>query len=228
MTELLCVVDAHWSGRRAPNLPALEQREGLIIGGDLTHFKGREVAAGWLDALTASQGGAPPTFMVCGNCDLPEIEELLRERNLDLDRRLRWFRGVRLLGLSGALPFGGCPYERTEDEFGHAADELLAAAAAEPPGPTVLVSHQPPHGTNCDLTRGRHVGSHAVRDLIVRLQPDVTICGHIHEAAAVDAIGRTQIVNPGPWAAGGWVRLGLSSGRVTAAEVALAGSPPAP
>jgi hypothetical protein len=29
-------------------------------------------------------------------------------------------------------------------------------------------------------------------------QPDVVICGHIHEAAGVDTIGRSRMVNCGP------------------------------
>jgi Icc-related predicted phosphoesterase len=45
---------------------------------------------------------------------------------------------------------------------------------------------------------GTHVGSKSVRDFIEREQPDVVICGHIHEARGQDAIGRSKIVNCGP------------------------------
>ena len=47
-----------------------------------------------------------------------------------------------------------------------------------------------------------NVGSVVVRRIIDREQPDLVLCGHIHEARAVDKIGRTRIANPGPVAAG--------------------------
>ena len=42
-----------------------------------------------------------------------------------------------------------------------------------------------------------HVGCKAVRTLIERVQPLAGLHGHIHEAKAIDKIGRTQIFNPG-------------------------------
>jgi Icc-related predicted phosphoesterase len=46
---------------------------------------------------------------------------------------------------------------------------------------------------------GRHVGSHAVRAFIEKYQPLACITGHIHEGIGIDKIGRTQIINPGPF-----------------------------
>ena len=36
----------------------------------------------------------------------------------------------------------------------------------------------------------------------LREQPDVVLCGHIHESRAVDRIGPSQVANPGPVSAG--------------------------
>jgi Icc-related predicted phosphoesterase len=67
----------------------------------------------------------------------------------------------------------------------------------------VLCPHAPPHGTNCDrLGSGAHVGSAALRQLIEREQPDLVLCGHIHESRGEDLIAATRVVNPGPVAAG--------------------------
>lgn len=52
------------------------------------------------------------------------------------------------------------------------------------------------------LRSGEHVGSAVLRAFIEREQPDLVLCGHIHESRGLDVIGRTQIVNPGPTAAG--------------------------
>jgi Icc-related predicted phosphoesterase len=42
-----------------------------------------------------------------------------------------------------------------------------------------------------------HVGSTAIRAAIERVQPLVSIHGHIHESRGVDHIGRTTCLNPG-------------------------------
>lgn len=149
---------------------------------------------------------------VCGNCDLPEVEEALAEAGVALDRRAVAWRGATLLGLSAGLPFGGCPYERSEEDFAAACGELFDAAARVEgeDGPTILLSHQPPYGTRCDRARGRHVGSRAVRAAIEEHQPDLVICGHIHEAVGRDTIGCSVVVNPGPWFRGGAARFSIA------------------
>jgi Icc-related predicted phosphoesterase len=68
---------------------------------------------------------------------------------------------------------------------------------------TVFCPHAPPAGTACDrLAGGEHVGSTVIRAFVEREQPDIVLCGHIHESRGIDAIGRSRIVNPGPVAAG--------------------------
>lgn len=153
---------------------------------------------------------------VCGNCDLPEIEEVLAEAGVALDRRAVSWGGATLLGLSAGLPFGGCPYERSEEDFAAACAELFAAAprAGGDGGPTILLSHQPPYGTRCDRARGRHVGSRAVRSAVEEHQPDLVICGHIHESAGQDTLGRSVVVNPGPWFRGGAARFRIAGGEI--------------
>ena len=67
----------------------------------------------------------------------------------------------------------------------------------------ILCPHAPPLGTACDRLRsGAHVGSAALRRLIEEEQPDLVLCGHIHESRGEDAIGVSRIVNPGPVTSG--------------------------
>ena len=48
-------------------------------------------------------------------------------------------------------------------------------------------------------SRGKHVGSLAVRDAVLRLRPLLVVCGHIHECAGQKAIlGSSPIINAGP------------------------------
>jgi Icc-related predicted phosphoesterase len=67
----------------------------------------------------------------------------------------------------------------------------------------IFCPHAPPQGTACDrLSSGEHVGSAVVRAFVEREQPDLVLCGHIHESRGLDELGRSRIVNPGPVAAG--------------------------
>jgi Icc-related predicted phosphoesterase len=205
------LVDLHWSGRAPLRLPDLDGVDLVLLGGDLTNFRGKDEARAIVEAVRAR---CPSVLAVCGNTDLPGIEDYLRAEEIDLDRRSRVVGGVAFAGISGGLPFGGTPYERTEADFAAAAEQALSAAAQETARPLVLVSHQPPRDTRCDLTRGGHVGSTAIRAAILRHQPDLVLCGHIHESAASDLLGRSRIVNPGPWFQGGVLRFSVGDGRI--------------
>ena len=192
--RVLFLVDLHWTEKRALELPSMDDVDLVLLGGDLTNFRGIETARTIVNAIRDS---GPQVLSVCGNCDKPEIEEFLRQEEIDLDRRCRSFEGTSVLGISAGLPFGDLPYERTEDEFREAAE--AAFSDRNKPGTTILVSHQPPFGTQCDRVGGQPVGSQSIRESIEKHQPDLVFSGHIHESVAVDRLGPTKLVNPGPW-----------------------------
>lgn len=194
--RVLGVVDLHWSGKRPPRLPDPFGFDLVLLAGDLTNCLGPKHARRIVEPLRDS---GVPVLAVCGNCDQRSVEDYFREIDIDLDRRVRVIDGVRFLGLSGGLPFGDLPYERTEEDYERVAAEVFERAAAVEGKPTILVSHQPPHGTACDLARGRHVGSKSLRAAVERHRPDFVFSGHIHEAIGQDTIGSTRLVNPGPW-----------------------------
>jgi Icc-related predicted phosphoesterase len=82
------------------------------------------------------------------------------------------------------------------------AEELAALATQSDPARTVYVCHAPPHDTPLDQSRGRHLGSVAVREFAERRAPPLTLHGHIHEAPATSGryaarIGATWSANPG-------------------------------
>jgi Icc-related predicted phosphoesterase len=48
-------------------------------------------------------------------------------------------------------------------------------------------------------SRGRSLGSVAVRDAVLRLGPRLVVCGHIHASGGRQArLGRPPVVNAGP------------------------------
>lgn len=221
-TRVLGLVDLHWDGQRPLRWPDFQDVDLVVLAGDLVNFQGRDTAARLLDSLDEACG--LPVLAVCGNCDLPEVEQELRERDIDLDRRARRFGGARFVGVSGGLPFGRCPYERTEGEYRRALAEAWSSLDElddpENGGPVVLVSHQPPSRTVCDLARGLHVGSDAVRESVEERQPSLVFGGHIHEAVGVDRIGRSLVVNPGPWFRAGVLRFRIDGDSILLEEPA--------
>lgn len=100
----------------------------------------------------------------------------------------------------------------------------LEALVAKVPDPArcVFSLHAPPYNTKIDLAPrldanfrmqsglGQspfvHVGSTAVRTIIERCQPLVSVHGHIHESAGKDKIGKTECYNPGSEYAQGVLR----------------------
>ena len=67
----------------------------------------------------------------------------------------------------------------------------------------MVLSHPPSHGGTLDRTSMlQHVGSTALRRFIDQTQPELVICGHIHESRGVEKLGQTTAVNCGPAAAG--------------------------
>jgi Icc-related predicted phosphoesterase len=75
----------------------------------------------------------------------------------------------------------------------------------------ILVSHCPPAKTKCDMAGGRHIGSLPVREYIEREDPAVVLSGHAHESRAIDRLGGTTVVNPGPLMEGKYAVLNLGA-----------------
>jgi Icc-related predicted phosphoesterase len=171
----------------------------LVVGGDITTAGSPDDAE---QAIERWRNLAPTLLAVAGNMDSPAIDARLVDLGTSVDGRGVVLDDVGIAGASAA-PHSPLhtPYEVPDEEFTRKA----AAGLAELAGCRVriLCPHAPPHGTACDRVRsGEHVGSRALRALIEREQPDLVLCGHIHEARAVDRIARSQIVNPGPVSAG--------------------------
>jgi Icc-related predicted phosphoesterase len=169
--------------------------DALVVGGDITTGGTPEDAA---RAIERWRQLAPILLAVAGNMDSREIDARLVELEVSIDGRGVVLGDVGIAGASASphTPLH-TPHEVPDEEFGLKA----AAGLAEIAGCRVriLCPHAPPHGTACDRIRsGAHVGSPALRDLIEREQPDLVLCGHIHEARGEDTIGDTRVVNPGP------------------------------
>lgn len=176
----------------------------LILSGDLTNFGGRNDAA---KVLTAARSYCPAVLALPGNLDRPDVIDFLRTEQVSLHGESRKIDHLGIFGCGGSnvTPFH-TPLEYQDHELG----AVLAQAYAEVVDAPVqlMVCHTPPYATRLDrLATGTPVGSQSVRDFIARHQPQVCISGHIHESPGIDMIGRTTILNAGPFSAGGYIVL---------------------
>jgi Icc-related predicted phosphoesterase len=150
-----------------------------------------------IDALSALD---TPTVLVPGNAETEdEIAEQLSATGWAEDVHVLHGDGVTIdgvpfYGLGGGVPitpFGPWSYDFTEE----AARDLLA----ECPEGAVLVSHSPPKNAVDRDSKGKSLGSTAVRTVIEDKEPVLTVCGHIHGSWGETAtIGPTTVVNAGP------------------------------
>ncbi len=105
----------------------------------------------------------------------------------------------RYVGLGAVSPEEGLrtvPVSEQEARYSTISGDLEKLAELSDPARTIYLFHAPPHETCLDMLDNhgkfidhapadRHVGSIAIRRFIEKLQPLVTLHGHIHESARV-------------------------------------------
>jgi hypothetical protein len=207
-TRIAYVVDVHDRFDAVPQaLAATGPVDVLVVGGDITTFGTPDDAE---RAIELWRSLSPRLLAVAGNMDSPAIDERLVGLGVSVDGRGVALGDVGIAGVSAA-PMSPLhtPYEIPDDELARRAEAGLAEV--KDCRVRILCPHAPPHGTACDRLRsGEHVGSAALRAVVEREQPDVVLCGHIHESRAVDRLGPTQVVNPGPVSAGHYALVEVS------------------
>jgi uncharacterized protein len=152
-------------------------------------------------------------YVIPGNDDEPSIDAALEsEYVINPDNDVVDVGGLQLLSCSWVNP---TPWHTPREESEEALSARLQGLAERlEPGRTAIFNlHCPPHDSTLDsapeLTADLEVviegseprivpvGSTAVRALIERHQPVLSLHGHIHESKGVAHIGRTTCVNPG-------------------------------
>lgn len=186
----------------------------IILSGDLTNFGGSADAA---KVVNAARTYCPAVLALPGNLDQPEVIDFLRAEQIALHGESRRWGELGLFGCGGSnlTPFH-TPLEYQDEELGAILEQAYTGVTDAPL--RLMVCHTPPHATTVDrLTTGTPVGSPAVRQFIAEHQPHLCITGHIHESPGVDFIGRTKILNAGPFAAGGYIVVQQEHGELHAA-----------
>ncbi len=178
----------------------------------------RERLERWIEYAKQKLAGTPVQIVTTpGNDDPPAVDEVIRERGED---RVLLMEGELFeisprhqminSGYSNPTPWH-TPREFPED-FIRQHIEAMAERLAEP-GTAIFNIHVPPYDSGIDLapllddqlavrtSMGAQlkgpVGSTAVRELLERYQPLLSLHGHVHESGGTTRIGRTVAINPG-------------------------------
>ena len=174
-------------------------------------------------------------YFMPGNDDLDSIDETLAEfkhvRNPDM-QHFELEGGYELVGNSNAnMTPWACARDIEEEDLKNKLDIL--AGMIQNPERTIAVLHVPPYGSSLDacpeldenlkiITQGGQVvmksaGSTAVKEFIEKVQPMLTLHGHIHESPGHVRSGRTLSINAGSEYAEGIMKaaiINLENGRV--------------
>jgi Icc-related predicted phosphoesterase len=207
--KILAFTDIHGSYKKVEEIIKLEHAQVVLIGGDLTNvgtIKEAEIA------ISQFQSVSKNLLAVTGNMDLPRHDDLFSQMGISLNGNGVIINGVGFFGAS-ASPFSPLhtPNEISEETI----LKMLKQGYQYIKGAKIkiMVSHAPPYGSKVDITHsGIHVGSTAVREFIEDEQPDVVICGHIHEARGQDVLGKTKIVNCGQAGKGYYASIEMGNG----------------
>ena len=197
----LTLGDIHGSVKWTPELIAAAERvDSILLCGDLTSFGTPEDVTGILADIARYNSTC---HAIAGNCDSLAIEAFLTNQDIALNNRGRMIGdSIGICGVSGSnhTPFG-TPLEYTEEELSESLDsgwQQIRGASTR-----IVIHHAPPYRTKCDRTLlGIHTGVRMFREFCEKNQPELVVCGHIHEARGTDMIGETLVVNGGMSARG--------------------------
>lgn len=219
--KILALTDVHGVYDIAEEIVRKESPDVLIICGDLTTVGTMREAE---EAIVCFRSYVDRVFCISGNMDLPQHDELFERLGVSLNGRGVIHGSIGFFGVSAA-PHSPLhtPYEISEEEIARrmtSGYKQIAESTIK-----VLVSHAPPFGTKTDITHsGIHVGSMAVRDFIEEIQPDVIVCGHIHEAWGQDVIEKSRIINCGQASRGNYGVIEISESGIDLKNFRLPGS----
>ncbi|ABK14133.1 metallophosphoesterase family protein [Methanothrix thermoacetophila] len=197
--RLICIADVHDAPSR---LWFLEGRSAdlMVIAGDLHNDGTPDTAVRVLDQLSRFP---QMKLIIPGNMDPRTFaEDLWRSHGLIPIHRSTFVIGkVGFVGMGGMVARNpkriGDParyYHSDEDLYRTLTDLLRSIRDLDR---RVVVVHQPPRGVRDRLYNGELSGSSGLRRVIEELQPDLVICGHIHEDRGALNLGGTLVVNVG-------------------------------
>ncbi|MFH1234267.1 MAG: metallophosphoesterase [Candidatus Diapherotrites archaeon] len=187
--KMLVLGDIHGKGSAVAGILQKTGTRGIdavIIAGDLTTQGTKEEASALLEMLSFAE-----IFAVPGNMDSGEALAAMEEKNASVHCRKKEFNGMAFAGMGGGLSGQAGEILFTEKEIAGRLSELAENGC-------ILVTHLPPKNSNLDLSGALHIGSIAVKKILLEKRPALHLCGHAHASRGIELIGKTLCVNAGP------------------------------
>lgn len=191
--KILAISDIHGNKqaiKKLSNLVEKHKPDIIISAGDHSWFGDKE------KELLKSLDFGIPVLVIPGNHETPQGTKKSSaglKHIIFLHQGAYELNGVLFVGCGDAgFSLGNADFDKSKS--------FLSKELENYAGKKVLITHEPPANTKADeINIGTHVGSESLRKFIKKHQPDLHICGHIHEAAGtISKVGKTIVVNPGP------------------------------
>ncbi len=202
MTKILAISDVH--GEENENLYTYlnnNEIDLVLILGDITDFGPLDFVGPFIEKIAECN---VDVIAIPGNCDPKGICNAINEVSFCLHNNIIAYGDAILFGYGGSneTPFN-TPGEIQDNKIYGDVYELLAnydyVYNDQVPKVKILVTHAPPFNTEADkMENGEHVGSQGILKSIHEFEPQINVCGHIHEAKSISKIGKiTDVANPG-------------------------------
>ncbi len=201
--KILIFTDMHGDRRAVDVARAIAEKDDIDMIAYLGDFSERisDVKQNIEDAeyMIGRLGDVAEVKALFGNCDTPELRDFLEEQGVSLHNKALLNENTAIVGWGGSHPTPfHTPSEFSEAEIEEALRELMDDVAKKGAEKMVLLTHEPPARTEADKLPGGHVGSEALRSIVEEYQPNLHVCGHIHERKSRDKVKGTDVINVGP------------------------------
>lgn len=193
--KLLAFTDLHLSYYAFKKIKAKikKQKPEILIGaGDISIFEhGVDFMLNKLNKLNIK------TLIIHGNHETNKVLKKLCSKYKNLlfiHKKHCTYNNIMFFG------YGGSGFSMVEPEFYRIGKKFQKIIRKNRDKKIVLVTHAPPYNTKLDLIVTNHCGNKTFRHFVTKNKVDLYICGHLHENfGKEDKIGKTKIVNPGPY-----------------------------
>ena len=217
MTKILAISDVH--GEENPKLYDYLENNDIdlvLILGDITDFGPLDFVETFINKLYEYD---VDVIAIPGNCDPNGICNAINDVAFCLHNNIVAYGDAILFGYGGSNPTPfDTPGETDDDHIYSSVYDLLAnydyVYNNQVPKVRILATHAPPFNTEADrVSNGEHVGSQGILKSIHEFEPEINLCGHIHEAKSLSKIGfTTDVANPGMLKDNGAVLVDIKDG----------------
>lgn len=197
--KIFVISDIHSDMSRAEAFSFFLEKEKpdlLLVNGDITDIGSFDQEGFARRIIEALDDSGVRVLAVPGNNDDMSVVRYLEVHGCNIHDSAKVIDGVGIIGFGGAETPFKTSFEPSNEEQAASIEkhwEEIKKAKVK-----IVMIHNPPYGTNVDVVAGKkHVGSKPARAIIEKLQPDLVLTAHIHEAPGEDKIGKSKIYYQG-------------------------------